>query len=331
MTGPVSHTNASSNNEPHVEIVGSVLALTSQTPGTERDVRSAGPGEWSRQLATLARAGFGSVDLTDGWLPIPLFSAAEIDGLGHALAEAGVTARGLNVSRCSVIDPQRGAANVEYSLRGVDAAVALGLPMLSIGFHPRLRPEQRGTAWFWEFPPSADDRSEQTWATAVTRVRTICDYAVERRITVSIELYEDALVCSAPDIARMIAEVGAVNLGINPDLGNTYRSYTPQREHWLQTLRGAIPHMDYWHLKNYTRSSASPAGPFTVAPTALGEGDIDYRLAVTEVLRSGYTGPLVVEHYGGDALHLQALGRDYLERLVPEVLADLAADGPDAA
>lgn len=301
-----------------VDIVGSVLAFVPQTEGAAQDLRVLGPSRWRRDLLALRRAGFTAVDLVDGWLPVPDLTASELGDLGGILAEVGLPARGLSVSRCSVIEPGLGAANVEYTLRAVDAAAALGIPVLEVGFHPRLDDRSAGVL-FWEVASRADDRSDKTWDLAARRLREVCGHAAGAGLQVSVELYEDSLVCTAADVVRLIATVDAPNLGVNPDLGNTFRSATPQREPWLVTLRGSLAHMNYWHLKNYLRSSGSPTGPFTVAPTALGHGMIDYRLAVGEVLASGYSGPFVIEHYGGDALGQQQRGRRHLENLLAEL------------
>lgn len=313
----VSSTRAEPARDPAagVEIVGSVLALADQSAGASTDRRGIGPLRWRQELRQLRRAGFHLVDLVDAWLPFLDLTKTELDDLGAVLDEVGLQARGLSVSRISLIEPGLGDDNLELTLRAVDIAAALEVPTLEIGFHPRLDERSDGI-WFWEVPPRADDRSEQTWALAAERLGNVCDRAHERGLQVSVDLYEDSLVSTSADVARLMALVPATNLGVNPDLGNTYRSATPQKEPWLQTLTGAVPHMNYWHLKNYTRSSAGRQGPFAVAPTALGEGDIDYRLALRTVLDGGYRGPLVVEHYGGDALGMQEQGRVYLERLI---------------
>lgn len=94
----------------------------------------------------------------------------------------------------------------------------------------------------------------------------------------------------------------ALNLGVNPDLGDTCRSATPQREPWLDTLCGAAPHTNHRHVENHARSSAGRQGPSAVSPTSLGAGDVDDRLVLTTALDAGYRGPVVVEHRGGDAL-----------------------------
>jgi len=43
---------------------------------------------------------------------------------------------------------------------------------------------------------------------------------------------------------------------------------------------------------------------------------IDYRAAIALLLQAGYTGPLVVEHYGGDALAFAASSAIYLRSLL---------------
>lgn len=88
-------------------------------------------------------------------------------------------------------------------------------------------------------PARADDRSELTWTSAAERLARVCAYAAKRELQVSVEMYEDSLLCTAADVEQLMARVPAPNLGVNPDPGNTYRSATPQREPWLDTLRGA--------------------------------------------------------------------------------------------
>lgn len=299
-------------------ISGSVLALTAQTPGTTVDRRALGPRRWREDLASLGRSGFRSVDLTDGWLRFPDLSTSEIDDLHHALADLALPVTEVHVSRCSVIDAERGEEHLAYTHGAVEVAARLGAPVVGMGFHPRLTGREQGVM-FWEVPSAADDRSDATWDLATARVREVCDHAAAEGVAVSVELYEDSLVCTGADVERLVVAVDRPNLGVNPDLGNTYRSATPQRESWLATLRGALPHTNLWHLKNYARWSASPAGPFAVVPTTLGEGGIDYRLAVREALAAGYAGPFVIEHYGGDALWMQERGRRYLVRLLDDL------------
>lgn len=301
-------------------IVGSVLALCAQTPGA---ARSSGPIAWRNELRQLKRSGFSTVDLLDNWLPFAEMTETELDTFADILDDLGLVASGLGTSRRSLIDPQRGVENLEYTLRIVRAASTLGLSNVGLGFHPALIPAQKEVTAFWEHQGPADDRTEENWDLATQRVAAVCDLSEDLGIDVNVELYEDSLCCTAGDVQRLMSGVSRQNFGINPDLGNIIRAASPVRESWLTTFRGCLPHMSYWHLKNYTRSSPSPIGPFAVAPTALGEGAIDYRLAVREALIAGYEGPFVIEHYGGDALWMQEQGRRYLERLLGELGDDI--------
>ncbi|MBF5081851.1 sugar phosphate isomerase/epimerase [Quadrisphaera sp. INWT6] len=307
---------------PQLEVVGSALALAPQQPGADRAVREGGPALWRRQLSRLRRAGFSALDVPDGWLPVVEMSPAERQDLGSVLDELGLAVRGLNVTRCSVVDPERGEENTERLLRAAEVVAELGWGLLGVGFHPRLRPDQGWPLVFWESPSTADDLGEETRALAADRLRRVAARAAELGVQVSVEMYEDTLAATGADAVRLVQDVGAPNLGINPDLGNLHRTARPEREHWLETVRAVAPHMDYWHLKDCVRAHVD-GGPPAVVPTPLGQGQLDYRLAVTEAVAGGYRGPLVVEHYGGDAVWVQELGRRYLERL----LDDLAEEG----
>lgn len=300
-------------------IVGSVLALCGQTAGAHR---VSGPKGWRDELRQLKRSGFSRVDLLDSWLPFGSLTTSQIDDLASILVELDLTAPCLGTSRRSLLDPEHGAANLDYTLRIVEVAAQLGLHRVGVGFHPALMDVQKKTTAFWEYRGPADDRTDQNWSLAAEQLGVVCDFAASLKIDVNIELYEDSLFSTSYDADRLASTVARENFGFNPDLGNIIRSATPLREPWLETFRACLPHMTYWHLKNYSRSSPTPEGPFAVAPTTLGEGAIDYRLAVREAISAGYTGPFIVEHYGGDALWIQEQGRRYLERLIRDVQED---------
>ena len=50
-------------------------------------------------------------------------------------------------------------------------------------------------------------------------------------------------------------------------------------------------------------------------------GLIDYRSAIQMAVRAGFRGPLVIEHYGGDAIAQAASGRSYLCAIIDEICA----------
>jgi len=225
----------------------------------------------------------------------------------------GATLAGISAIRRSVIDPKDGSANVAYTHRTIDAAAALGAPLVSIGFHRPLTPLQRDWA-FWSVPGPTD--GPELYDLALARLRELVDHSASVGVRLSLELYEGTLVGTGAQAARLVEDVGSDWLGINADLANLFR--VPERlvEGWLEALQFSLPYMNYWHVKNYRRVEHYPDGPFLAWPTALDDGDIDYRLALKLAAEAGYSGPLCVEHYGGDGLTAQRRGLIYLSSLL---------------
>lgn len=281
--------------------------------------RAAGPAEpdlWARDLALVAGHGFTAVDLVDTWLsPADLDRSARRE-LAAVIAAAGLDLAGLSVIRRSIIDPRSGEANLAHTHACIDAAADLGAPVLSIGFHRPLTGEQRAWA-FWAAPSPRDDTAARP--RAVARLSELAAHAAEAGVALSLELYEYTLLGSGADTARLVEEVGSPALGINADLANLYRVPERLRESWQQTLTACLPHLNYWHVKNYRRCETYPDGPYLAWPTQLEDGDIDYRTAFGMARDAGYTGPVSIEHYGGDGLWAQARGLRYLRALLEEL------------
>ena len=55
---------------------------------------------------------------------------------------------------------------------------------------------------------------------------------------------------------------------------------------------------------------------FYVGPEAQYLGTLNYRRAIKVALEAGFTGPLCVEHYGGDGLSVSAMNALYLRRIL---------------
>jgi sugar phosphate isomerase/epimerase len=301
-------------------VAGSTLAL----PDRHRSActgGSAAASVWSADLAKLRRSGFEAIDLVDTWLSPGELGSGELAELRAVISGLGLTLTGISVIRKSIIDPRDGAANLEHTQASIDAAVALGAPLVCIGFHRPLTAEQSGQWPFWSVDAPGDERDAVVWQLAVTRLREVCQYAAERGIQVSLELYEQTLLGSGADAARLVNDVGAPNLGLNPDLANLYREPRELGETWQETLRRSLPHMNYWHVKNFGRAPVWPAGPFVTFPTAMADGDIDYAEAFRMAASAGYPGPICIEHYGGDRVWEQRSALRYVTWLLDEMEA----------
>lgn len=288
----------------------------------ERPVRELGPAIWAAELAELAAEGFEAIDLVDSWLAPGELDESELRDLRAAIAAAGVELAGVSVIRRSVVDPQDGEANLAFTLRSVEAAAALGAPIVSIGFHRPLTPEQRA-APFWMVDAPDDARDEATWQLAIDRVGEVAAHARSLGLGVALEMHERTLLDSSAGVLRIVEGVGADNLGVNPDVGNLVRVPHPLVETWEDTLRAVLPHTTYWHVKNYTRLEHPASGLVLSAPSELAAGVVDYRMAIRDALAVGFAGPICIEHYGGDGLGVIARGRAYVEDVLRRGVAAL--------
>ncbi len=293
-------------------IACSTLAIQSRTPATP--VRELGAAGWERELRRLRSAGFGAVDFIDAWLAPALLDDRELTELRDVLRACELAVAGVSISRRSVIDPVDGDANLEYAHRTIECAAALGAPVVNVGFHRPLLPDQM-RAQFWMVPGAADDRSEATWQAAVDRMGELAAHAESLGLDLSLELYEDTLLDSGAEAARMVLAVDRPNVGVNADLGNLIRVPKPLDRSWAELLADCLPHLNYWHVKNYIRLEHPATGTFMSYPTELGVGVIDYREAIRMALEAGYTGPLCIEYYEGDTLETAVRSRRYLEAL----------------
>ena len=274
---------------------------------------------WWRDLSRLTNAGFEAVDLVDTWLSPADLTDGQTGELRQMLVKSGLTLVGISTIRRSVIDSEDGEANMAHTMATIETAHHLGAPVVSIGFHRPLTEAQKGDWPFWAVPAQGDAPDDATRALAVDRLRQLCRHAAPLGVELSLELYEGTLITWGKDTAQLVSDVGEVNLGINPDLANIWRQPQPLRESWRQTLEACLPHMNYWHVKNFRRAPVWPSGRVVTFPTPMPDGDIDYWEAFNMVAGAAYSGPICIEHYGGDRLWAQRQALEYVTWLLSEM------------
>ncbi|MGK5529701.1 sugar phosphate isomerase/epimerase family protein [Streptomyces sp. URMC 129] len=289
-----------------------------------RPAQEASPGQWARVFREVAAEGFTHVDLTDTWVRPGDLTAGRRRDLALALKEAGLGVTAVSTVRRSVIDPdeETAADNLAYLLRTVEAAADLAVPVVGVGLHRPLTAAQHTAVWFWTEPGATDPvGDEKTWALAVERLGAIGAHAARHGVQVSLEMYEDTYLGTAESAARLCRDIGLPNVGLNPDLGNLVRLHRPV-EDWERMLEITAPLANYWHIKNYYRDHDPATGAYFTVPAPAESGFIDYRRALTLALAAGFSGPVCVEHYGGDGLSVSARNRDYLRRILATTLGD---------
>ncbi|MGW0789210.1 sugar phosphate isomerase/epimerase family protein [Streptomyces sp. NPDC002911] len=306
--------------------IGAALLQFPDTTSDGTPVQDAPAAEWAAVLNEVTAEGFDHVDLTDSWLRPGDLSPERLGELIRTLKEHELGISAVSVTRRSVIDPDPNVAeaNLAYLLRTVDAAAELGTTVVCAGLHRPLTEAQRRAVWFWHEPGGSDPKGdERTWALAVDRLRAVGARAAQHGLRLSLEMYEDTYLGTPESAVRFVRDIGLPNVGINPDIGNLVRLHRPV-PHWEELLLPVLPHINYWHVKNYYRDFDPATGAYFTVPAPVEGGVIDYRRALGLALRAGFDGPMCTEHYGGDGLGVSARNRDYLRRL-------LAAKLPAAA
>ena len=297
--------------------IGAATLMFGGTTAEGRDVTTAGPSAWRGPFAEIAAAGFTEVDLMSSFIRIGDLDAGGRSDLSAALEEFGLTISTIPVARRSILDPDpdRAVANLDFALGTVRAAADLGISMVCLGLHQPLTPAQEAAHWFWLAQGEENPDDPAVWAQAVDGFATIGAEAGRLGVQISLEMYEGTYLGTSESSVRLVLDIGLANVGLCPDIGNIVRLHR-EVEDWRTMLERMLPHTNYWQLKNYLRDHDPATGAWFSAPAPLESGFIDYRTAIGMALEAGFTGPMCVEHYGGDGLSVSATNRDYIRRIL---------------
>ena len=220
-------------------------------------------------LPRVAACGYTGVEL-----PLLTPSGLDIPRIRAALREHGLdcTASSALPKGYSLIDAATQAATVDWLVRVVEDAAALGSPVLC---GPLLTPigEMRGRG-----------RTQEEWETSVTALRELGDRIAGSGVTIALEplnRFESFVVNTVEDAVRLIQEVDRLSIRLLLDTFhmNIEESDIPAA---IADAGGYIAH---FHLSENHRGS-------------VGAGHISWDAVLDELAASGYDGWLVVESFG---------------------------------
>lgn len=303
--------------------IGAALLNFTGTTADGRDRTTAGPEAWKQTLREVRLAGFDHVDLTDSWVRPADLDAAGRRRLLETARSYDLAFSDIAVTRKSVITPDedRARENMAYTKRTIDAAADLEVPMVCLGLHDPFTEPQKQATWFWLAEGAEDEETPENREKAAARFRELGEYAAERGVSVSLEMYEGTFLGTADSSVQLVTAVDLPNVGLCPDIGNIVRLHR-EVEDWREMLTKMLPHTNYWQLKNYFRDHDPATGSYASAPAPLALGFIDYREAIGMALEAGFDGPMCVEHYGGDGLTVTAMNRDYIRGILAAKLPE---------
>lgn len=309
---------------PHTPEDWPIAAAMLQFPGQTAQgisLREAGPEKWFRDLSIIAAEGFNSVEIPSAWLPIGEMDAGEHAEMKAVLEDVGLSVCATSVVRRSIIEKGREAENLALTHAAIDATAAIGSPLICLGLHEALQPQQLDVTWFWTMPTHHNPNDRAKWDQAVAGYQELADHARDVGVEISLELYEGTYLCSADSAVAFLGDIDRDNVGLNPDLGNLVRAQNPI-EPWESMAIKTFPHANYWHVKNYSRVELPQSDLYLTTPSPMASGLIDYRKAIAFAIAHGFKGAFLCENYGGDGLSVSAENRRYIQRLLKSISLD---------
>ena len=253
-------------------------------------------GDWDEFFGSAARGGFSFVDLSVDETPQRLarldWTAAERAEIRTAAARHSVSLGGLCLSVHRKIapgsaDPQtrRTAVNVLY--KGIDLCKDLGIPILQLA----------GYYAFYEQPePGARNRYVEV-------LRAGARYAAQRGILLGIENVDGTDITSISRAMEVVREINSAWLALYPDIGNL----TERSVDVISELAAGEGHMLALHVKE-----TIPGQPRRIP---MGDGDVPWEHAFTELARQHWTGRIMIEMWNDehpDSAEIASRARDFI-------------------
>jgi sugar phosphate isomerase/epimerase len=266
----------------------------------------------SRQVS---QSGFDGLDISDSW------PFAALDKNGAAQTRTLAARHGLAIPTISCMGktlchPELGENNLRTLMHAIDTAEWLGAEVLNIALAIPRSPGVAPVMGAAHSPGGSLAATDSDFAITALRLREVARMARDRGLHISVEMHDRSLADTAVSLLRILDEVDEPNVGANPDLCNGYRAYSVPPEPWIDALRKLAPRANLWHINNMQRVYFQEIDRAAFVERPLGEGDIDYRLALKLMRQADFSGWAVIEYKGsGDPFEVLAQGRRYFRKL----------------
>jgi sugar phosphate isomerase/epimerase len=272
--------------------------------------------EQAKVFEWVAREGFAGIDISDSWG----FEHLDVVSARSTLRLA--RARGLQIPTISCMGktlchPTLRHKNLEALEAALDVASNLDARLLNVALSIPRTPGVMPTIGARHSPGGSAEATDADFELTVEGLRRVARLAAPRGIDLSIEMHDRALADTSTSLLRILTAIGEANVGANPDLCNGYRAYEIPSETWQQALGALAPHANLWHVNNMQRVHFPEIARAAFVERSLGEGDVDYRVAVNMMKAAGFDGWIVVEYKGtGDAFETLRRSKAYLDTIM---------------
>ena len=137
---------------------------------------------------------------------------------------------------------------------------------------------------------------------------------------ITIEVHQHSIADNSWSTLHLLELTDSPHVFANPDLGNVLWTYEEPEETSEECIVALAAHSKYWHCKSLQRVHVPELNHSYFIRTALPDGDIDYRFALSAMHHAGYEGYFALEGTNtGDQLYKDKQSVDYVKGILAEL------------
>jgi sugar phosphate isomerase/epimerase len=292
--------------------------------GTPNPDRRLALFNWAR------RTGFDGLEIADWWFDFPNEDTGELQRITKEMAERDLELTGFNCLRRCITHPSVAEQNRKDLIQIIEVAKVIRPKVVSVSYS--IEPSVTKTKKDWvkgvkDPPGGSRSAKEKDFEEVAAFSRQLAENASTEGIGVALELHHGSITDSSKNLLKVLDIADHPNLSANPDLGNLYWAYDEPLEPWYEAVENLVGRVELWHVKNVQRVSIPEVGRSAFVHSALNEGDIDYRWALSKFVEGGFDGYLSIEGAGpGDLLGFAARSKAYLDGLLDDLKGETGLD-----
>ncbi len=190
-------------------------------------------------------------------------------------AELGLEIACLTPYYRDFVNPEKRESELAGMRRVIDIAAELGCPLVRS---------------YGGVPPSAAFDERATRDATIAGLRVLADYAAGKGVALCIETHAGSLTLTAEQTADLVEAVDRPNVGVLFDYAWVH--YAAQ-EHAEEAVERCAPYILHCHVKDWSYERGDPERRRS---RLMGEGEVDWPVALAALKRSGYDGFLSDEY-----------------------------------
>ena len=237
------------------------------------------------------------------------------------LTDAGVPCVAIRVGG-GLCQPSEAALNRRRLEKAVEIAgwTGVGVVNTALGSPPRDATLDTGPSGQPSSHGSSALATEDDFVRTAVALSEVGRQAGDIGADITIEVHQHSIADNSWSTLHLLRLTDSPHVFANPDLGNVLWTYEEPEETSEECITALAPHSKYWHCKSLQRVHIPELNHSYFIRTALPDGDIDYRFALSAMHEAGYDGFFALEGTNtGDQLHKDRRSVEYVKGILAEL------------